>query len=503
MPAEKSLSKQTTVLEAISFFSAALVLFGGWLGGFSFLTRLSPDYAAMVPSTALLFLLLSGGLLYRDLSGRPSRLLLTVVASILVIVAALDFLLLSTGISNGIDAFVAPEVEAFRTVSMSPATAIGFLLAAACLFTLNSDKHPYRLAYVWFGTMGLVFSGVALIGYLFDASALYHVWLFTSMALHTALCFHVLFVCLLLQQPTVGWPAVLLGSGEGSAGVRRLFPVVVFAPLLFCLLTLVATELGVLDANFRLSLLAIGTIVALAGSVFHNAIVANRVQLRLLDVNEELRATVANRDTLLREIYHRVKNNLQITIALINIGARNVEDAAAQEVLKDTARRINALGQVHQYLVGGPMPSNVEAPEFLRGLCESVLDGQGGDVRNISFELDSENIILQIDTAVTLGLLLNELLTNVCKHAYPDSQGGTIRVAFFSRSEGGVELVIADDGKGTGTHSEGTGLSIVRGLAMQLEGRVVVEAGTKTARGTTVRVVLPNESSDTRKCANQ
>lgn len=472
---------------------AALVLVLGWGFGWDAVVRLRPDYAAMVPSTAASFLAIAGVLLWRQLSAEGdgrAAMALRLVALAVGGVALGNLLVIVLGAGRGIDDILWSIPEGGGSTSMAPATAICFLLSAVCLLWLPKPaeaRHPLLVC----ATAALLLSLTAVVGYVFDAHALYAVSIFTAMALHTALAFVALASVLLAMWPRIGWVAVLFGEGEGSKAVRRLFPLVILLPFLLCLLVLVATEAGWFDANFRLSVLAIATMVLLAALVLHSATIENRVEARLRATMGELSNALDDRDLLLREVYHRVKNNLQQINALIFLEGSRVTDPAAKESFRATAGRIRALSTVHRLLISAPSPSRIAPGSFLQQLCEGIAASYQSSEQTIALTVEAEGEAVPIEVAVTLGLLVNELVTNAAKHAFADRASGTILVRYIEDVRGGATLVVADDGRGMGearpADGGGVGTRIVRSLVSQLKATMEVQGDA----GTRITLVIP------------
>lgn len=474
------------------------VLLGGWIAGSDTLRRLSAEYAAMAPSTAYAFLFVGIVLLrwmtwQRDAERR--RKFLRGSAVLIALLSFADLAVLLSGRGGGIDLLFWPGIGDLDFVGMAPATAVCFLAAAACLFRLDRTADENGRLYVLCATAGLLLSSVALTGYVFDSRALYEQFVFGAMALHTAICFVALFSVLLLLKPRTGWIDILLGEGRGSAGARRLLPVVIGGPFLLCLIALYATGAGALNANFRLSLLAIGMVTLFAAVVLRNAVLENRAERKLLEVTGDLRTAVADRDLLLREVYHRVKNNLQQINALLQIEGRKVADPAAQAAFLATAQRIQAMGTVHRLLISSPLPSELGSRTFLATLCESFVVGHSLRQRNIELVSEFDDIPIDVDSGVALGLMVNELVTNAAKHAFAGRDGGRIEVRFRTLEGGGAVLSVADDGTGVANPDSalqggGTGGLIVRGLAHQLDAELRISGG----KGTCVELVIPAEA---------
>jgi two-component sensor histidine kinase len=199
---------------------------------------------------------------------------------------------------------------------------------------------------------------------------------------------------------------------------------------------------------------------------------------------ETLRASLIQTRALLREVDHRVKNNLQLIASLIQLQNRRTEDAAARHALQTVLERLNAVTTVHRRLFQGD-PQQFEVAEFIRDLTPDLAAAAGRD--DISIALDLEAVQVPASAAAPLALVVNELLGNALKHAYPAGQGGQVRVTL--RGEGpDCILSIADDGAGLAGRPAGLGLTIVRLLCQQLRAQLTLD---ETTPGLTVVLRAP------------
>ena len=450
----------------------------------------------MVPTTAVCLLILAAALVvcdrYGGIAGAHGAGILRVAAGSVASISVVNLAVLvsGAGAGAGIDSLLWPDITDLNHTTQAPATSFCVLLAASAMFRLSLEPRDRDYVFTLSATVGLMLALIAVVGYAFDSQALYGVWIFTAMALHTALGFVALFAALLLLRPRLSWVALLLGAGVGSAGLRRVFPVAILGSFAFCLIASFATEAGLFTPNFRLSLLAILIMGLLAAVLLRNAALENVAEREMLAVMSDLRVSVAERDLLLRELNHRVKNNLQQITALIWFQSQNVHDQESKDAFRDTLGRVQALSAVHQLLLAGPAPSEILTRKFCDELCRNIAAAYNVAERNITIDVDVENTRLHIDVAITLGLLVNELVSNAIKHAFQTGKGGTISVKFAPDSDGTAVLTVADNGIGQSGVSvlpnKGVGMQIIDGLVKQLRGAIVWNR----ERGTVVTVTL-------------
>ncbi|MEA1647403.1 PAS domain S-box protein [Nitrospirillum sp. BR 11164] len=209
----------------------------------------------------------------------------------------------------------------------------------------------------------------------------------------------------------------------------------------------------------------------------------------------ERTAALKQRDLLLREVYHRVKNNLQIIDGLVMMQGLQLKDTDERQALMGLRSRVYALGLVHQQLMASPDLENFDIAPFLDELARNILLSGADD--GVELDIDICPLTVNLDFAIPLGLLVTELITNSLKHAFPDGRG-TITMVMRRREEGGVLLVVADDGDGisapspveegdAGGYRRGLGSTIVKGLVAQLDGTITM----RFDKGTRAEIILP------------
>lgn len=204
----------------------------------------------------------------------------------------------------------------------------------------------------------------------------------------------------------------------------------------------------------------------------------NTARQALSEANERLEQLVAERtsalgqrDLLLREVYHRVKNNLQVVDGLLFMRARRLDDPAAKSAMEEIRKRVFALGLVHHQLMGSKDLKAFDVGAFLKDLIAHL---RADAPENVSLALDVAPLAVDLDFAAPLGLLVTELATNALKHAFPEG-AGEISVSLSATNDGEVVLRVADNGVGLPQDFQKqrtSGLSIVDGLVRQLGGRI-------------------------------
>jgi two-component sensor histidine kinase len=477
------------VVGTIATAMAAAVLLGGWLLDIAIIRRL-PGHPGIAITTAFgAFCVAAITTAERWPALKPRRVFRRLIAVGLLAVAAVDIALLVGEPGRGLDDILFGFSGHRGEIYMSPATAVCLALSAACLLlparrtrVLGVEPHGLLTA------AGLVITVFALTGYVFDSASLQQVFVFAALSPQTALLYWLVFLALALSRPALGWMPRVIGRGPGSATLRRTLPFVAMGPFLLSWLTLAAVVAGLFNANFRLSVLAIagagGLVALLAWSAGRENAEARRVER----TSEALRRALSDRDILLREVYHRVKNNLQFIDAMLALEADGIakDFSDAPRRLSEIRRRVHALSFVHQQLVGARDLATLNLGNFLRELCANLAWGVGLDEQDVFLHVDIPPVQVDLDRAVPIGLVVTELLSNAAKHAFPGETGGSAEreggiVVQAQLDEGDVLILhFSDNGVGKGepaTAGGKVGSLIVESLVTQLSAEMTVTEG--------------------------
>ncbi len=208
--------------------------------------------------------------------------------------------------------------------------------------------------------------------------------------------------------------------------------------------------------------------------------------------NQRLRRALDERNLLLREVYHRVKNNLQVIDGIIAIQTASLDKARPEELLNDLRHRINALGLVHQQLMTSSDLATFDIRPFLDELRTSLQTAGGAERNGVEISVEADPLRVDLDFAIPLGLIVTELVQNALKHAFPDGRGGVL-VRLKHHADDALLLSVQDDGNGYDRNAgtlgigHGLGLGIVEALVSQLEGEMTVF----NAGGARVEVRMP------------
>ncbi|AFZ20504.1 PAS domain S-box protein [Allocoleopsis franciscana] len=206
-----------------------------------------------------------------------------------------------------------------------------------------------------------------------------------------------------------------------------------------------------------------------------------------------IKASLKEKEVLLKEIHHRVKNNLQIVTSLLQMQARRTKEPQAVEVLRDSKNRIASIALVHEKLYRSEDLANIDFGQYIPDLTTHLFDTYNVSSNTVSLNINVENILLQIDTAIPCGLIINELVSNSLKYAFPANRKGEIQIEFYSNKiDENLTLIVRDNGMGIPKEfdietAHSLGLTLVQGLVEQLEGTIELDRH----QGTEFKITFP------------
>lgn len=196
-----------------------------------------------------------------------------------------------------------------------------------------------------------------------------------------------------------------------------------------------------------------------------------------------LENSLGEKEMLLREIHHRVKNNLQIVSGLLEKQASKATDELTQKLMREGQSRVFSMALVHEHLYQSENLSSIEIKAYLEALAHNIQASQGPKLQNIKLALQADDCTLSIDTVIPLGLILNELITNCYKYAFEGRDTGLVSVR-FERNDNSFGLSVADNGLGLPADfdikkTKSLGLYLVNGLVRQLGGSLSYQTGSE------------------------
>ena len=204
---------------------------------------------------------------------------------------------------------------------------------------------------------------------------------------------------------------------------------------------------------------------------------------------EQLKASLEEKEVLLKEIHHRVKNNLQVISSLLKLQATHVEDPSALEMFNESRNRIQSMALVHEKLYQSANLSRVDFAEYARSLSALLIRSYGAKAAQITLKTEIEDVSLSVDVSVPLGLIINELVSNCLKYAFPAGRGGEVRIEIHRIEQNQIQLLVADNGVGFPADfdfrkTETLGMQLVRTLTGQIGGSIEL----RTDSGTEFRI---------------
>ena len=214
-----------------------------------------------------------------------------------------------------------------------------------------------------------------------------------------------------------------------------------------------------------------------------------RTNLYLNTLNDSLEKKNQENELLLKEIHHRVKNNLQVISSLLSLQSANIDDPKVLDAVQESQNRVKSMGLIHQKLYQGDNLAAIEMKDYLHTLSESMIDSFGEQAEDVEIECDMNELELDVDTAIPIGLIVNELITNAIKYAFPDGREGQISMSLDIDADNLLRLVVADNGVGLQEEAvsaigagTGFGSQLVNLLTLQLNGKMhqETEGGMRT-----------------------
>ncbi|HHY00804.1 MAG TPA: PAS domain S-box protein [Methanothermobacter sp.] len=204
---------------------------------------------------------------------------------------------------------------------------------------------------------------------------------------------------------------------------------------------------------------------------------------------KKIKQSLHEKKILLREIHHRVKNNMQIISSLLNLQLNYVTEEKSANLLKESRGRIKSMAMVHEKLYQSPSLTKIDLGDYVGALVSNIFFTYGINTKNIKKEIDVENIEIGIDTAIPCGLIINEIVTNSVKHAFPDHTGKiTVKI---SSSHDDIQLTLSDNGIGIPEKldyekTDSLGLKLVKSLVDQIDGHMTIES----TNGTSIKIIF-------------
>jgi PAS domain S-box-containing protein len=229
-------------------------------------------------------------------------------------------------------------------------------------------------------------------------------------------------------------------------------------------------------------------------SEFKRAEAQAKAAIQIKATLQEKEASLREKEVLLQEIHHRVKNNLQIIDGLLQMQSRRTDNPQAAAILLESQHRVKSIALVHEKLYQSEDLAKINFSDYLHSLVSSLFDSYKTGSHRITRTIQVDNIELNIDTAIPCGLIVNELISNALKYAFPGDRDGEVRLDFHAQEPNQWVLSVKDTGVGIPEHidiqkTRSLGLKLVRGFAAQLEGSVEITC----SQGTLISINFPQQ----------
>jgi two-component system, sensor histidine kinase PdtaS len=211
------------------------------------------------------------------------------------------------------------------------------------------------------------------------------------------------------------------------------------------------------------------TLIVIVGAIFLGVLIRSKTKS-----NKLISKSLKDKELLLKEIHHRVKNNLQIISSLLSLQSRYIEDKGAKDAVNEGQNRVKSMALIHQKLYQNENLAGVDALDYIENLTSTLRSSYGIEAERVSVTYDIENLNIDVDTIIPIGLILNELISNSFKHAFPNDKEGNISI-WLKRANNQLELKVCDNGVGSKkdiSKSDSFGIRMIRSLAMKLEATV-------------------------------
>lgn len=208
------------------------------------------------------------------------------------------------------------------------------------------------------------------------------------------------------------------------------------------------------------------------------------------NMEDQVKKSLDEKEMLIKEIHHRVKNNLMIISSLLSIQASYVEDEEIKDILRESQSRARSMALIHEKLYQNTSHKKIDFGDYLNHLSSELFQTYSDHSNKIKLDLEVENHKLDVNTSIPLGLVVNELISNSLKYAFPDNREGTIRIKFY-REDDKFVLIAADNGIGLpndfkSLSNDSMGFMLIKSLTEQIEGELALD----TSKGTCFKITF-------------
>jgi len=212
------------------------------------------------------------------------------------------------------------------------------------------------------------------------------------------------------------------------------------------------------------------------------------------EYERQLQESIKEKEVLIKEVHHRVKNNMQVISSILNLQSSYIDDETALGILRESQDRIKSMSFVHESLYQSKTLSEVNFSEYIQNIARNLFHSYGRREGGLSLDFDLEEVHLNLDTSIPCGLIINEVVSNSLKYAFHGREKGVIRIEFSKLSDGKLKLIVSDDGIGLPDNfdienAESLGLQLVTTLVTQVSGELKID----TSNGTRFTIVFKEQ----------
>ena len=238
---------------------------------------------------------------------------------------------------------------------------------------------------------------------------------------------------------------------------------------------------------------ALLALVLILGLAYRLSIQRKRANELLSEKNTQIQSALEEKEVLLKEIHHRVKNNLQIISSLLSLQSRRIDDPKVLEAIQDGQNRVNSMALIHENLYQDEKLVGVDSQEYINKLIDSLVNSYNINPENITITKNIDPLKLDVDTIIPLGLILNELISNSLKYAFDKEQKGEVNLSLQQIPEG-LLLRIADNGRGMPPNFDidtlkSLGFRLIKSFAKKLDGVIKIW----NDRGSNIEIFIPQQ----------
>lgn len=236
-------------------------------------------------------------------------------------------------------------------------------------------------------------------------------------------------------------------------------------------------EIDIVDAKARKKTVELSSNAVYIDGVFKGSRDILRDITENKSINNELRNSLSQKEVLLKEVHHRVKNNLQVISSILNLQSSYVDDKKTLDILKESQNRVKSMSLIHENLYRTKDFNKINFSEYIEKLTKNMIHSYQYSENNISLVLDLDDVLLSIDISIPCGLIINELFSNALKYAFPNKKAGAIFISVKQQSNKKIQIIVEDNGigytKGLDSEKEGSlGMLLVRTLIEQIDGKI-------------------------------